>query len=64
MPESSYKAETVGQKTYISVKFHTVSISIDCTDCYEARVLCDDLISRIRSGEGVCVTVRKDSTKI
>jgi hypothetical protein len=44
--------DLVGKKLAISVMFDVVGVEIHCGDEYEAQVLYDDLIERMRSGEG------------
>jgi hypothetical protein len=44
-----------GKKIMVTKKFDIVSIEIHCGDEYEAAVLFDDVLNRIRSGEGVFI---------
>ena len=50
-------AEKVGKKIAVSVMFDTVKLEVICGDDYEAQVLYDDLIERLRSGEGISLSV-------
>jgi hypothetical protein len=51
--------DLVGKKTAISVMFDVVTIEIHCGgDEYLARVLYDDLIERMRSGEGISLGLK------
>ena len=55
--------DLVGKKVAISIKFDVVSIEIICGDEYFAEVLYDDLIERMRSGEGISLGVKpRDET--
>ena len=49
--------DKVGKKIAVSVMFDTVKVEIICGDDYEAQVLYDDLIERLRSGEGISLSV-------
>lgn len=49
----------VENNTQVSVLFDTVNIKIVCGDDYEAQVLFDDIVERINSGQGVCITVKR-----
>ena len=44
-----------GKKLAISVLFDTVKLEIICGDAYEAQVLYDDLLDRLRAGEDISV---------
>lgn len=46
------RTDIVGRKVAISVLFDVVKVEIICTDGYEAQVLYDDLIERMKSGDG------------
>lgn len=50
--EVSKVSDIVGRKLTISIMFDVVKVEITCGDEYEATVLYDDLIERMRSGEG------------
>ena len=51
-----------GKQMAVSVRRDTVVIEIICAgDKYEAQVLYDDIIERMRSGEGVTIGVQGKS---
>jgi hypothetical protein len=52
-------ADTVSRKIAVSIKFDVVSVEIICGDLYEAEVLYDDIIERLKSGEGVSLSVKQ-----
>jgi hypothetical protein len=56
--------EKVGKKIAVSVIFDTVKLEIICGDDYEAQVLYDDLIERLRSGEGISLSVLSPKTEV
>jgi hypothetical protein len=47
--------ESVGghRQMAIDIKDKTVTLSVSCSDAYEARVLHDDLIDRLKAGETI-----------
>lgn len=47
----------VSQKIAVSVQMDTVHIELICGDLYAAQVLYDDLIDRLRAGEGITLSV-------
>lgn len=49
--------DKVSKKIGVSVKFDTVSIELVCGDPYLANVLYDDLLERLRSGQGITLSV-------
>lgn len=49
--------DKVGKKVAVSVLFDTVTIEIICGDDYMAQVLYDDLLDRLRRGEGITVSM-------
>lgn len=55
-------ADIVGRKTAISIFGGTVTIEVICGDDYEAEVLYDDLIERIKSGQGFSLGINPGST--
>lgn len=57
-PKVAPKPQIVGKKLAISVLFNTVSVEIICADGYEAQVLYDDLVERMQSGEGICLSAK------
>ena len=50
----------VGKKVLISVMFDVVSIQISCDDEYMAQVLYDDLVDRMKSGDGVAIRCKPE----
>ena len=50
--------DLVGKKVAISVMFDVVKVEVICGDEYLAQVLYDDLIERMRSGEGISLGVK------
>ena len=50
-------ANLSGKKLAVSVKFDVVQLEIICGDDYEAQVLFDDLIDRLRDGEGISLNI-------
>jgi hypothetical protein len=48
---------TVGRKVAVSVRFDTVMLEVICGDEYEAQVLYDDLVDRLKSGEGISLSL-------
>jgi hypothetical protein len=57
-------ADKVGKKIAVSVMFDTVKVEIICGDDYEAQVLYDDLIERLRSGEGISLSVLSPKVEV
>lgn len=51
--------DKVGRKVAVSVRFDTVSIEVICGGDYEAQVLYDDLIDRLRNGEGFTISLEQ-----
>ncbi len=49
--------DPVGKKVAVSVLFDTVTVAIICGDDYLAQVLYDDLIDRLRSGQGITLSL-------
>jgi hypothetical protein len=49
--------DTIGKKVAVSVLFDTVSINVICGDDYLAQVLYDDLIERLRKGDGITLSL-------
>jgi hypothetical protein len=49
--------DKVGKKVAVSVRFDTVTLEVICGDEYEAQVLYDDLVERLRSGEGISLSL-------
>jgi hypothetical protein len=51
----SETVESVGgrRQMAIEIKDKTVTLSVSCSDAYEARVLHDDLIDRLKAGETI-----------
>lgn len=47
----------IGKKVAVSVLFDTVTIEIICGDDYMAQVLYDDLIDKLRRGEGITISL-------
>ncbi len=47
------------QKLAVSVSFDVVTVEIICGDEYAATVLHDDLIDRLKSGEGLTLSVKQ-----
>jgi len=43
----------------VSIYEGTVTLEINCGDRYEARIFYEDLIERIKRGEGVAINFRK-----
>lgn len=52
------KPQRVGRQIAISVLMDVVTIEVICGDNYEAQVLYDDLVDRLRSGEGMTLSAR------
>lgn len=50
-------SEKVGRKIQIGILFDTVTLSIHCGSEYEAEVFYDDLIERMKAGEGFSIAV-------
>jgi hypothetical protein len=50
--------DLVGKRLSIGVIFDTVTVQIICGSDYEAQVLHDDIMERIRSGEGVAIALK------
>ena len=46
-----------GKKVAISILFSTVMIEVMCGDDYEATILFEDLIDRLRRGEGITLSL-------
>ena len=55
MAEMRNRARLGGKKLAISVLFDTVKLEIICGDDYEALVLYEDLLERLRSGQNVSI---------
>jgi hypothetical protein len=53
-------AQKISQKVAISVQFDMVTIELICGDAYAAQVLYDDLIDRLRCGEGITLSMDQD----
>lgn len=49
--------DRVGRKITVDVLFDTVKIGVICGSDYEAQVLYDDLVERLKSGEGLSLKV-------
>lgn len=49
--------DKVSQKLAVSILMDTVTIEIICGDAYAAEVLYDDLVDRLRSGEGITLSL-------
>lgn len=49
--------DKVSKKIGVSVKFDTVSIELVCGDAYLANVLYDDILERLKSGQGITLSV-------
>jgi hypothetical protein len=47
----------------VSVLFDVVSIEIHCKDDYAAQVLYDDIVERMRSGEGMSLGILPGKTE-
>jgi hypothetical protein len=45
------------RKLAVSISFDVVRIDVICGDNYEAQVLYDDIIERMKSGEGITLRV-------
>ena len=51
--------DKICRKLAVSVRFDVVTVEVICGDLYEAQVLYDDLIERLRSGEGITLSVQQ-----
>jgi len=51
-------SDSVSRKIVIGVLFDTVTIEVICGDEYEAQVLYDDLVERMKSGEGISLSIK------
>jgi hypothetical protein len=47
----------VSRKVAVSMMFDTVRIDVVCGDGYEATVLYDDLVDRLKAGEGITIAL-------
>lgn len=47
----------ITKKLAVSVLFNTVEISLICADAYEAQVTFDDIVDRLRRGEGLTLSL-------
>lgn len=50
-------SDIVSKKIAVSIMFDTVSVELICGDEYLANVLYDDLIERLKSGQGITLSV-------
>ena len=60
MDKNRVKLGGKNKKLAVSVLFDVVTLEIICGDDYEAQVLFDDLIDRLRKGEGIMLGVGQD----
>jgi hypothetical protein len=56
------KVETLtrAQKIRVSVMVDTVTISLVCRGDYEAQVLFEDIVQRLKAGEELCIDASDD----
>ena len=47
----------------VSLKFNTVFIELSCGDAYEAVSLYDEIIERLRDGEGLTLSIQQPPPK-
>lgn len=53
------KAPPASHTVALSIRADIVTIEMQCGDRYAARVLHDDLLDRLRSGEGVVLSLQQ-----
>lgn len=51
----------VGKQIAISVGLGTVTIEVICNDDYMANVLYEDIVERLKAGEGVILSVEQEA---
>lgn len=59
------KPETIGtpNKIALRVQFDTVHVELICGDEYAAQVLYDDMLDRLKAGEGLTISLAQDNTQ-
>jgi hypothetical protein len=53
-----------GRQLAISIMFDVVKLEIICGDDYEASVLYDDLLERLRAGEDISISLSQDKREV
>jgi hypothetical protein len=51
------------RKLAVSVMFSTVKLELDCGDSYEAQVLYDDILDRLKAGEGLTLSMGQQKSE-
>jgi hypothetical protein len=60
---SQRRAHLVNKKMVVSIDGSTVTLEIICADEYEATVLHDDILERMRNGTGIQLSVESHAER-